>query len=185
VRRRCVAWLAQDLERELRRAAATQHVASLPEIGVGGGEPCRFGLVEAQVAKLLSAPPEDLVFSIEKRESRLWRSYRGACHSFATTRDRSARARFTQTPYRSFTRRSRRERRRLRSPASTRPRKDTRVPLDPGATISARRDALRPSAKQCSVAPRPPTPQRRDSTPRRRTREAPRSPATRPGDEAR
>jgi hypothetical protein len=47
VRRRCAAWLEQDLERELRRAAATQHVASLPEIGVGGGELCRFGLVEA------------------------------------------------------------------------------------------------------------------------------------------
>lgn len=42
-------------------------------------------------------------------ESRLWRSYRGACHSFATTRDRSARARSTQTPYRSFTRRPRRD----------------------------------------------------------------------------
>jgi hypothetical protein len=67
----CGPWLEQDLERELRRAAATQHVASLPEIGVGGGELCRFGLVEAQVAKLLSAPPEDLVFGIEKRESRL------------------------------------------------------------------------------------------------------------------
>jgi hypothetical protein len=47
VRRRCAAWLEQDLERELRRAAATQHVASLLEIGVGGGELCRFGLVEA------------------------------------------------------------------------------------------------------------------------------------------
>jgi hypothetical protein len=47
VRRRSAAWLEQDLERELRRAAATQHVASLPEIGVGGGELCRFGLVEA------------------------------------------------------------------------------------------------------------------------------------------
>ena len=47
VRRRCAAWLEQDLERELRRAAAIQHVASLPEIGVGGGELCRFGFVEA------------------------------------------------------------------------------------------------------------------------------------------
>ena len=40
-------------------------------------------------------------------------------------------------------------------------------------------------ARRCSVAPRPLTPRRRDSAPRRRTREAPRTPATRPADEAR
>ena len=60
--------LEQDLEGELRGAAAPEHVAGLTEICLGCGELGCFRLAETQVTKLLLPPAEDLVLGISKCE---------------------------------------------------------------------------------------------------------------------
>jgi hypothetical protein len=63
--------LRQDRDRQGRGTAATQQVASLTEVCGGGGKVARVYLVEAELAKLLDAPTEDVVLLIESRRL-LW-----------------------------------------------------------------------------------------------------------------
>jgi hypothetical protein len=53
--------LGQDRERQGRGTAAPQQVAGLTEVCAGGGKVVCLSLVEAELAKLLGAPTEDLV----------------------------------------------------------------------------------------------------------------------------
>jgi hypothetical protein len=71
--------LPQDRERQGRGTAAPQQVAGLTEVCAGGGKVVCLSLVEAELAKLLGAPTEDVVRLTEN--SRLLRGCGVSRHS--------------------------------------------------------------------------------------------------------
>jgi hypothetical protein len=65
-----LAALQEDRERQVRGAAAAEQVTGLAEVGARGGEFACLSFSEAELAKLLGPPSEDVKLLVEESRPR-------------------------------------------------------------------------------------------------------------------